>query len=691
MRKRRPTLAAESLEPRLAMSITSIAVTEIMYHPAAPTAAESAAGFTESDFDYVELQNTGAEPVSLQDASLAGGIDFTFGNITLQPGAFLVVAADVEAFQFRYGSVIPLAGAYSGSLGNNGEEIEFQDATGAAVYSFEFDDGWHPQTDGDGFSLTLADANSDPATWGQAAAWMSSTSVHGSPGRSDGPFDPSPPSPPQNLSANLVAPSRVNLQWNAASDPQSGVVQYRITRNGRFLASTTATQFSDLGVPANGTYNYTVTAINGSFGESDSSNTATVSLPHVGDQPAFAPAQVAGVVTELVGRETSGIAASRRNADVFWVHNDGSANRIVAINTFGVALGAISFPGIDPTDIEDIAIGPGPVAGQNYIYLADIGDNDLTRTSLQIFRFAEPAISATSTADQSVEIPAAAIETITLRYPPGVTVDAEALLVDPLTGDLYVLLKEAPTSRVFRVPAASLAAGADVVMTFAGTFAFSEPSGGDISPTGREILIRNEDRVRLYQRSEGQSVIQALLGTPIVVPVVGTPTEPNGEGIAFDRAGNHYYTISEGRDPTLYYFHRTSRSPGGTSPTIPGDLDGDGLVGVRDLIILRQHFGTSGATPAQGDLDGDGTVGRRDLAEFTRQFGTASATPSPAAPASATSSPTATGPLSSKRLPSTRRAPRAQPLSPPAVDLALATPNTTKILRAARQPLIPSP
>jgi hypothetical protein len=694
-RDRRRVFQTESLEARFTPSVTSLAVTEIMYHPAAPSAAELAAGFTEADFDFVELQNAGAEAVSLADAALAGGIDFTFGEVVLAPGQFVVVAADVDAFQFRYGTVINVAGAYQGSLGNNGEQIEFQDAMGIAVFSFTFDDGWYTQTDGDGYSLVLTDANSDPVTWGQASAWLASNSVFGSPGRSDGPFDPTPPAAPQNVSAAVVAPSRVDLQWNAAIDPESGVIQYRIHRNGRYIAGTTATQFSDIGVPPNGTYSYAVTAVNASFSQSDFSATATVSLPHVGDQPAFAPAQVAGVVTELVGRETSGIAGSRRNADVFWVHNDGARDRIVAINTFGAALGAITLSDIDPVDVEDIAIGPGPVAGTHYIYLGDIGDNDFTRTSIQIYRFAEPTIDAGSSADQSSTIPGSAIETITLRYP-GPAVDAETLLVDPLTGDLFVIVKQAPTTRVYRVAAADLVNGANIVMSLAGVFSFSEPSAGDISPTGREILIRNEDRARLYVRGEGQSVMQALGGPAIVVPVVGQPTEPNGEGIAFDRQGNHYYTISEGRDPTLHYFHRTSRSPGGTSPSVPGDLNGDGLVGLRDLVILRQHFGTSiGATPAQGDMDGNGTVDRGDLAEFTRQYGRTSAVPSPAVPASAVSaarlvasagtgstagggSTTATG-----RLQSSRRAGRVE-LSAVAVDRAILSPGSLTAVRASR-------
>lgn len=61
-----------------------------------------------------------------------------------------------------------------------------------------------------------------------------------------------------------------------------------------------------------------------------------------------------------------------------------------------------------------------------------------------------------------------------------------------------------------------------------------------------------------------------------------------------------------------------------TSPcTTPGDLDGDGAVGLSDLATLLAHFGTtSGAVSADGDLDGDGDVDLEDLAGLLAGFGT---------------------------------------------------------------------
>jgi hypothetical protein len=58
------------------------------------------------------------------------------------------------------------------------------------------------------------------------------------------------------------------------------------------------------------------------------------------------------------------------------------------------------------------------------------------------------------------------------------------------------------------------------------------------------------------------------------------------------------------------------------SEPCPGDLDGDGAVGLQDLAFLLANFGrTEGADPEDGDLDGDGDVELQDLAILLSHFG----------------------------------------------------------------------
>jgi len=64
---------------------------------------------------------------------------------------------------------------------------------------------------------------------------------------------------------------------------------------------------------------------------------------------------------------------------------------------------------------------------------------------------------------------------------------------------------------------------------------------------------------------------------------------------------------------------RTPQAP----PPCPGDVNGDGSVGLSDLSILLANFGTSsGAGPEDGDIDGDGDVDLSDLSVLLANFGT---------------------------------------------------------------------
>jgi hypothetical protein len=53
----------------------------------------------------------------------------------------------------------------------------------------------------------------------------------------------------------------------------------------------------------------------------------------------------------------------------------------------------------------------------------------------------------------------------------------------------------------------------------------------------------------------------------------------------------------------------------------PADLNGNGFVGVQDLIVLIMHWGPCGDAPCTADLDGDGTVGIGDLIQLVLAWG----------------------------------------------------------------------
>ncbi|MEN6336114.1 MAG: lamin tail domain-containing protein [Phycisphaerales bacterium] len=156
-------------------------VTEIMYNPAAGGAYAGQA------YEFIELKNIGAAPLSLDGVKLIEGVSYTFGqgvSASLAPGECIVVARDRAAFTARYGSSVRLAvGTFTGNLDNAGEKIKLEDRTGNTILEFKYKDSWRPETDGLGYSLTIKDAaNADLDSWDKGSAWQASDGQGGSPG-----------------------------------------------------------------------------------------------------------------------------------------------------------------------------------------------------------------------------------------------------------------------------------------------------------------------------------------------------------------------------------------------------------------------------------------------------------------------------------------------------------------------------
>jgi fibronectin type 3 domain-containing protein len=92
------------------------------------------------------------------------------------------------------------------------------------------------------------------------------------------PLDTQKPTAPQNLTAVLSGTSRVDLSWQASTD-NVGVAGYNVFRNGSLVGTPGATTtYSDGPRPA-GNYHYEVRALDAAGNESDSSNTATITVP----------------------------------------------------------------------------------------------------------------------------------------------------------------------------------------------------------------------------------------------------------------------------------------------------------------------------------------------------------------------------------------------------------------------------
>ncbi len=276
--------------------------------------------------------------------------------------------------------------------------------------------------------------------------------------------------------------------------------------------------------------------------------------------------------------ELSGLAASERSPGVLWAVNDsGHAPALLAVGPEGEDLGTFPLEGLDEaliaaSDVEDLAISQGMV------YVADIGDNDNNRSQVAVYRFPEP--------EPGEPGPVRDVEVLRLRYPDGPR-DAEALLVDPVSGELVIIDKSfriasggaamlaAAEAGVYAAAppfdtaeVATLRAVGAVALDDLATRATAEPveneaslygltgvaTAADIRPDGAVVAVRTYGTLWLFDRAQGQSVVQALAGAPCEAP---TRAEDQGESVAFlPGDGLTIMTGSEGANPEL---HRIAR------------------------------------------------------------------------------------------------------------------------------------
>jgi hypothetical protein len=242
--------------------------------------------------------------------------------------------------------------------------------------------------------------------------------------------------------------------------------------------------------------------------------------------------------------ESSGIASSAITPGVLWTHDDsGGPPSVFATDATGAARGTFTVEGAANRDWEDVAAGPGPQPGTTYLYLGDIGANPF-RNDIRVYRVPEPPATAPGTA--GVTGPAEALDAV---YPEGRRFDAETLMVDPDTADLYLLTKSLDSgSWVFRWPAAAQVPGAPAtletvaVRTWSGSL-LPLATGGDISPDGREVAVRTYDRLYLWSRAPGESVAQAITRAPCTYPA---PVDGQGESLGFTADGRDLVATFEG-------------------------------------------------------------------------------------------------------------------------------------------------
>lgn len=255
--------------------------------------------------------------------------------------------------------------------------------------------------------------------------------------------------------------------------------------------------------------------------------------------PSFGPREDKGLIEFYAINEASGIAASKKNINVLWIHNDsGDSARIFAINNEGEHLGVYTIENASNRDWEDIAVSPGPDANENYIYIAEIGDNLAQYDLKYIYRVPEPVVNANQL---PVNVSLGNADAIKYRYPDG-SRDAETIMVDPLTKDIYIVSKRENNVRVY-LAAYPQSLTDTLTLQYVATLPLTQIVAGDISFDGKEILLKNYDYLYYWYRDLQQTVAETLTSNQYYLLLY--LREPQGEAICWSYNSDGYYTVSE--------------------------------------------------------------------------------------------------------------------------------------------------
>ena len=212
--------------------------------------------------------------------------------------------------------------------------------------------------------------------------------------------------------------------------------------------------------------------------------------------------------------ESSGLVLDGDRA--YTINDSGDTGRVFTVDVATGATVGVTYWADDPEDVE--ALAP---AGAGQVWVADIGDNSASRDSIEVTRV--PVGDGDRTVDE---------ETIDLVYPDGQR-DAEALLVHPVTGRLYVATKGFFAGELYAAPP-DLADDAPNMLGLIGETA-GIVTDGAFFPDGEHLILRTYTNAVVYTFPALEQV-----------GAFDLPSQEQGEGIAAPST-RFVYLSSEGQ------------------------------------------------------------------------------------------------------------------------------------------------
>jgi hypothetical protein len=233
--------------------------------------------------------------------------------------------------------------------------------------------------------------------------------------------------------------------------------------------------------------------------------------------------------------EATGLALSARHEGVLWMHNDSGEARLFGVGFDGATVAVANLEGATNIDWEAMARGPGET-----LWVGDIGDNDLVREEIVVYGMNEPELGETQVTPTRY----------VLRYPDGPR-NAEALLVNPVTGRLWVATAQIGVGGLYEAPEQLSEEGVNELVRIRDVP--SVVTDGTWSADGQEYVLRDYGRAWIFDPN-GAAVAQ--------VELPGQDQGQNqGESITYSSSGTSLLSGTKQPDSTIWEIPLSGAGP----------------------------------------------------------------------------------------------------------------------------------
>jgi hypothetical protein len=227
--------------------------------------------------------------------------------------------------------------------------------------------------------------------------------------------------------------------------------------------------------------------------------------------------------------ESSGLACSTRDKRILWTHNDsGHMPIIYAISTKGKELNTYHLEDASNYDWEDM--DAFTYQGENYLLIADTGDNFTLRWNYHIYIIKEPDLKMQPNSAISP------VWSFSFKYEGDKSYDVEAVAVDIVHQKIVLLTKRTPHALIFELPLKPNNLDAVQIALKTGELTtITNPTALDITADGQLISVNTYRRIHRFMKKKEWLYSHSLKYKKLFQP----------EAMCLRKDKKYYYVTSE--------------------------------------------------------------------------------------------------------------------------------------------------